>query len=103
MKLLKCLEFLLRFFPSINAKLEVYVEIITEAQSFPEGTVPGVWKIYLEKNGSQDHYYEGPEPWTTFDDVTPGPYTAFGVRVDADDERLGELISLEINLQPNLF
>jgi len=95
-------KILLKYFPSLF-RVDLTIEVVTQEQQFPAETVSGLWKIYIEKNDSQTHYYEGPNSWVTFTDVTPGTYIAYGVRVDADDNILGDIVTAEIDVSPNLY
>lgn len=83
--------------------LDVTLQISQVDETFPAGTIGGNWVIYLYKNNSQTHYYEGVEPFTTFEDVTPGNYTVYGVRLDINGEQLGSIQESEIQLNPNIF
>jgi hypothetical protein len=86
-----------------NGKLSVEVSITPIPTRHPEGTVPGYWAIYLEKNGNNEYYYEGWSPFTTFENVTPGEYTCYGVRLNTDGNQIGGLVYTDVDLKPTII
>ena len=63
-------------------------------QSFPVGTVGGLWRFLLNPVDSTGVAQDTPEPMAVFSDVAAGDYTASVQRLDGLGVPLGDSVSI---------
>lgn len=69
---------------------QVVLTSTVKSQSFPAGTVGGMWRFTITPVGGTGTVQDTPDPIASFSDVPPGDYTATVQRMDTDGNSLGD-------------
>lgn len=82
--------------------MTIHVEIATQAQAFPSGTVAGMFRFHCTCAAvGYDEYREANETYVDFVNATlPGTYTVTAARVNEQGAQIGPQVSDQVTI-PN--